>query len=68
VRLGVDYDLRGAMSVLRSGFQRVYLFLRRLFALERASYLCDTCKWDYGNACKRPERPNAKTCPDYKRR
>ena len=30
--------------------------------------LCDTCKYDYGNACKRPERPNAFRCPDYKTR
>ena len=21
-------------------------------------FLCDTCKYDYGNVCKRPERPN----------
>lgn len=31
-------------------------------------YLCDRCKWDYGDACRRPERPNARTCPDYKGR
>ncbi len=30
--------------------------------------LCDTCRYDYGNACSRPERPNALTCPDYRRR
>ncbi|MEW6534128.1 MAG: hypothetical protein AB1454_00735 [Candidatus Auribacterota bacterium] len=30
--------------------------------------LCDTCKYDYGNACSRPDRPNARKCPDYKRR
>lgn len=30
--------------------------------------LCDTCKYDYGNVCKRPERPNALKCPDYKHR
>ncbi len=64
----MDYDLRGGMSFLRSALQRVSLFLRRLFLLEGATYLCDTCKWDYGNVCKRPERPNAKICPDYKRK
>jgi len=42
--------------------------LRRLFALEGSGYLCDRCRWDYGDACRRPERPNAKTCPDYERR
>ena len=28
--------------------------------------LCDSCKYDYGNVCNRPERPNAMRCPDYK--
>lgn len=31
-------------------------------------YLCDTCRYDYGTACSRPERPNAVQCPDYKPR
>ena len=31
-------------------------------------YLCDRCKWDYGDACRRPERPNARTCSDFKAR
>ena len=34
----------------------------------RTRPLCDTCKYDYGDACTRPERPNALQCPDYKRR
>ena len=42
--------------------------LRRMFAVSSKRYLCDTCKYDYGNVCKRPERPNALKCPDYKRR
>ncbi len=42
--------------------------LRRLFAMESKRYLCDTCKYDYGNVCKRPERPNALRCPDYKKK
>lgn len=57
----------------------VKVFLQRILAPLRALFgkltatgggapLCDTCKWDYGDACKRPERPNAMTCPDYKRR
>ncbi len=29
--------------------------------------LCDTCRYDYGSVCVRPERPNAKVCPDYRR-
>ena len=28
-------------------------------------YLCDHCKYDYGDACRRPERPNARRCPDF---
>ena len=27
--------------------------------------LCDTCRFDYGEACQRPERPNATVCEDY---
>jgi len=30
--------------------------------------LCDDCKYDYGAACTRPERPNATVCGDYARR
>lgn len=48
--------------------RRLAEFLRRLFALGSKRYLCDTCKWDYGNACTRPERPNAVKCPDYKKK
>ena len=28
--------------------------------------LCDRCKYCYGDACSRPERPNATRCPDFK--
>ncbi len=42
---------------------------QRIAGVFRTSpYLCDTCKYDYGEVCKRPERPNAKTCNDYKRK
>ena len=30
-------------------------------------YLCDSCKYSYGDVCRRPEKPNATECPDYKR-
>ena len=46
--------------------QRLLGFLRSLAPGARP--LCDTCKYDYGDACTRPERPNAMRCPDYKRR
>jgi hypothetical protein len=29
-------------------------------------FLCDHCLYDHDAACKRPERPNAVKCPDYK--
>ena len=40
--------------------------LQAIFRVEK-KFLCDSCKYDYGNACHRPERPNAIKCPDYKR-
>jgi len=44
--------------------------IRRIFRglLPATKPLCDTCKYDYGQVCTRPERPNAYRCPDYKRR
>jgi len=48
--------------------RRLVEALRRLFALKSDRYLCDSCKWDYGTACVRPERPNAVRCPDYKKK
>ena len=33
-----------------------------------SEFLCDHCKYDHGNVCKRPERPNAIKCPDYQPR
>jgi hypothetical protein len=32
-----------------------------------SGYLCDTCKYSYGDVCTRPEKPNATKCPDYKK-
>ncbi|MBN1867631.1 hypothetical protein JW916_10100 [Candidatus Sumerlaeota bacterium] len=40
--------------------------LRAIFLLD-PEFLCDTCRYNYGNACTRPERPNAECCPDYRR-
>jgi len=42
-------------------------FLRKIFMVAE-DFLCDSCKYDYGNACTRRERPNATQCPDYKKR
>ena len=49
-------------------WRRLAEALRRIFALGSKRYLCDSCKYDYGNACVRPERPNALRCPDYKKK
>ena len=46
--------------------QRILNFFRGF--VPRGRPLCDTCKYDYGDACTRPERPNAFRCPDYRRR
>ncbi|MDF1839032.1 MAG: hypothetical protein P1V35_14280 [Planctomycetota bacterium] len=51
---------------MNSILQKLGGFFRRLFALGGSSTLCDRCKWDYGDACRRPERPNATSCPDFK--
>ena len=29
-------------------------------------FLCDSCRYNYGDVCARPERPNAVQCPDYR--
>jgi hypothetical protein len=49
-------------------WRRIAEGVRRIFTLSSKRYLCDSCKWDYGNACVRPERPNALVCPDYKKK
>lgn len=41
--------------------------VRRILLLDPV-FLCDTCRYDYGNACMHPERPNAVECPDYKKK
>ena len=56
------------MGFLKSISQAFRRFVGRLLGKTGGGYLCDSCKWDYGDACSRPERPNARTCPDYKRR
>lgn len=47
-----------------SWIRRFFVWLRQMTGT--GGVLCDTCKYDYGNVCTRPERPNAKRCPDYK--
>ena len=33
-----------------------------------SEFLCDRCKYDTVELCSRPERPNAKSCPEFKAR
>ncbi len=40
--------------------------IKRFFRGKR--FLCDTCAYDYPSACSRLERPNATSCPDYRKR
>lgn len=39
-----------------------------LFTQGSSEFLCDTCRYNNERDCRRPERPNAARCPDYKRR
>ncbi len=46
-------------SILKILWQKItFLFGRREF-------LCDKCKYNFGNACKNPQRPNAMFCKDF---
>lgn len=31
-------------------------------------FLCDSCRYDYGTACRNPKRPNVSRCPEYRQR
>ncbi len=55
------------MGPLKSLFQWMGGFFRRL-AGGGTTILCDRCRYNYGNVCSRPERPNARICPDYKKK
>lgn len=44
-------------------FSKIVAFLRRVLGLERI--LCDSCKYDWGDACTNPGRPNATKCSEY---
>lgn len=47
---------------------KLRLFFRKLFALEGGEFLCDRCKYNHPSTCSLPARPNARECPDYKRK
>ncbi len=50
------------LNFLRGIWQKIVL------SHKGENFLCDLCKYDWGDACRRRERPNATKCPDYKRR
>ena len=47
-------------------WRKLIHFIHRVFQMEPV-LLCDSCRYDHRGACRRPERPNAIECPDYKR-
>ncbi len=47
------------------------VWYKLIFSVEQGAsseFLCDSCKFNHGDVCRRPERPNATECPDYKSR
>ncbi len=34
----------------------------------RDEFLCDSCELNYRDLCMRRERPNARICPDYRKK
>ena len=58
------------MRRIAEGLRRHWRRMRARIAALTApgKFLCDSCKYDYRGACKRPERPNATVCEDYERR
>lgn len=54
------------MSPLLSWLKSLWTRWRLRLAGHR--FLCDVCRYNYRDACLRPERPNAVNCPDFKMR
>lgn len=53
-------------DILPVWLQKLRAWFRDTTGIGRGEFLCDTCLYNYGSACERPERPNAIRCPDYK--
>jgi hypothetical protein len=45
-------------------FKKIKMFLTKA----KGEFLCDSCRYDYPNACNNPNRPNVKSCDEYKPR
>jgi len=61
-----------AMMIV-TGFCLVYYFLKNRMSGNYSSdsnskFLCDSCAYDYDRACYNRERPNVKSCNQYKKR
>jgi len=46
--------------------KKLKVFFQKLFG--GGKFLCDSCKYNYRDACTRPERPNARTCEEYRKK
>ena len=42
--------------------------IRGVLAFTKDEFLCDSCKYDYSNACHNSNKPNVKDCGEYKKR
>ncbi len=52
---------------VRSGWlDSIKLRLKRV--LGKNVILCDSCMWNWRSTCHNPDRPNATSCPDYRKR
>ncbi|MBZ0255942.1 hypothetical protein K8I31_07760 [bacterium] len=51
---------------MMSFMTQLKIWWSRIISISKGdAFLCDSCKWNYGNVCTRPEKPNARKCPDY---
>ncbi|KPJ62426.1 hypothetical protein AMK68_04910 [candidate division KD3-62 bacterium DG_56] len=59
--------MRLSLPIIQSMRLRLRLLWQRIRTAVTGELLCDTCAYDWRGACTRPERPNARVCPDYRR-
>jgi len=64
-----NFRITGAIVGLAIIGGAVWFAIRRgklSFLGVSGEFLCDSCKYSDARYCSRPDRPNAKRCPDYK--